>query len=294
MRKTKKIMRLIIPLAAASAIIIGIAEMNDNSNSDNINLYFYNRDQSTITAIEKEISSSDENELYENIAEALIKGPSDKKHTPIMDKSVTVNSISKSGDTLAIDFSENYSDSGLLTTYAVVKTYTQLNGINAVKVSANGKNISTDGYIRGDDINLESDYDSSTGITLYFANNGKTKLVKEYRKININDTHPVEQYIINELLKGPENKDNVKLLSSDTGVLSVETTDGTCYVNFKQDFINKNTSSQNTEQLVIYSIVNSLTERDNITNVQFLIDGKKTDKFGGINISDLFYRNTDI
>lgn len=294
MRKTKKIIRLIILLAVASAVIIGIAEMNDNRDSDNINLYFFNRDKSTITALEKEITSKDENELYTNIADALIKGPSDKKHTAIMDKSVTVKNITKSGNSLAIDFSENYKDSDLLTTYAVVKTYTQLDGITSVKVSADGVDILPDGYIRGDDINLESDYDSATGITLYFADTGKTKLVKEYRKININDTRPVEQYIITELLKGPENKDNAKLLSSDTGVLSVETTDGTCYVNFKQDFINKNTSSQNTENLIIYSIVNSLTERDNIENVQFLIEGKKTDKFGGINISELFYRNTDI
>ncbi len=291
MSKTKKIIWLIILFLAASAIVFGIAKINNNGNTENITLYFFNRDKSALAAAEKEIPSPGSEELYKNIAEALIKGPADKKYNPIMDKTVKLNRIEKNGDRLCIDFSQEYKSAGPLTSYAVIKTYCQLNDISAVKITAGGEDVNAYGYINGDDINLESDDDCATGITLYFADSSKTKLIKEFRKINITDTQPVEQYIINELLKGPKNKGNTKLLSSDTGVLSVETTDGTCYVNFKKDFITKNASSPDTEKLVIYSIVNSLTERDNIANVQFLIDGKKTDKFGGTDISELFYRN---
>ena len=238
MRKTTKILRLIIPFIIASIVIVAIAKFQDYEVSQNINLYFFNRDKSSITAVEREIQSENEDVLYTNIAEMLAKGPSDKNHSPIMDKNVNVNYIKKTEEGLIVDFSSEYASVTPLTTYAVVKTFCQFNDINAVMVTADGKSVNSGGYINGDDIILESDDDSSTGITLYFADASKTKLVSEYRKINITDTRPIEQYIINELLKGPQNKDNAKLLSSDTGVLSVETTDGTCYVNFKQDFIN--------------------------------------------------------
>lgn len=294
MSKTMKILRLIIPFVVASIIIVAIANMRDSDVSRDINLYFFNRDKSTITATKHEIQTESENGLYDDTAELLIKGPSDKKHSPIMDKNVTVNRIRKSDEGLNVDFSSEYDYSNPLTTYAVIKTFCQFNDIGAVLVTVEGKDVLGRGYIKGDDIILESDDDSATGITLYFADASKTKLTAEYRKISITDTRPIEQYIINELLKGPNNKDNVKLLSSDTGVISVETTDGTCYVNFKQDFISKNTSSDEINRLTVYSIVNSLTERGNISNVQFLIDGKKTEKFGNMNISDLFYRNENM
>ena len=48
------------------------------------------------------------------------------------------------------------------------------------------------------------------------------------------------------------------------------------------------------EKMTIYSIVDSLTELDNIQRVQFLMDGKKVDNFGNINIGSMFGRDGSI
>ena len=81
-------------------------------------------------------------------------------------------------------------------------------------------------------------------------------------------------------------------MASDTKVLSVETTDRICYVNFKDGFLEKNAASSGKSKLVVDSVVKSLTGLNNVDSVQFLIDGKKTEKFGDTDISGLFVKET--
>jgi len=291
MRKSKLYMILVLLILAIASVVIVFSSKKTDVNVMNATLYFFNKDGSTIVASDKRIEYEDRNDLFRETISSLINGPDDKKHSPIMDKSVKVNDIRISDKTMILDFSKEYNNDNVLTTYAVIKTMSQFPDIEKVKVTVNGREAIPEGALSGEEINLESDDDVLAGMNLYFADKKKTKLVREYRKINITDTQPIEQYIVNELINGPKNENNSALLSTDTGVISVETTEGTCYVNFKQDFISKNATNSNTEKLIIYSLVNSLTERDHIKNVQLLIEGKKTDRFGNMEISNLFFRD---
>lgn len=294
--RNKKNIFLIILFLLAGCIVFLLAGGDGEKNVREVDLYFHDGSGYAIIPQTVEIKDGEPEELYKEIAEALIKGPSDKKYMPIMNKSVSLNYVSNDDGSLTVDFSEEYKEEDLMTTYAVIKTFSGLVEIKQVRVTADGEDIKNSdgeelGFLRGDAINTVSDNDSATGIRLYFANSEKDALVMEYRTVNITDTQPVEQYIVTELIKGPKTKENARLLAADTEVLSVETTDGTCYVNFKQDFIDKNSASKDMARLIIYSMVNSLTERDNVKNVQFLIDGKKTERFGDMDISELFVRN---
>ena len=84
------------------------------------------------------------------------------------------------------------------------------------------------------------------------------------------------------------------VLSADTSIISAQTTDGTCFVNFTSSFAGRNSGDEKKERLAIYSIVNSLTELKTVQNVQFLVEGKKLSEFGTISISDSFFRNEKI
>ena len=99
--------------------------------------------------------------------------------------------------------------------------------------------------MRNQDINLSTDtYNSETReIALYFPNKDGNKLVMETRTIKVTDQQPLAQYIINELIKGPENKELSVPLSKDTVLLSVETSDNICFVNFKANFTDKNSGT---------------------------------------------------
>lgn len=296
MRYNKKIIWLIMLFLVAGTVLFTFAGRNKTDNVKEIGIYFLSRDSATLKLVTKEILAENNQELYEKIADVLIKGPSGNEYLPVIGKGVKLNSVKNDSGSLIIDFSKEYADADLVSTYAVIKTFARLTEVREVKVTVNGREIEKAGgeplgFVTGDAINTESDDDCATGLRLYFANAKKDALVMEYRKVNITDTKPIEQYIVTELIKGPKGKDHERLLEQSTGILSVETTDGICYVNFKQDFIDKNMASQDKSRLIIYSIVNSLTERDNVKNVQFLIEGKKTEKFGDVNISELFERS---
>lgn len=294
MSRMKKTFILIAVFAVAGAVILGIAGRGGSTDEKNTDIYFLSADKSSLLPESRAVNADNADDLCRAAIDEMIKGPSDKKHAPVIDKNVKLSSIKNNGGKVTVDFSDEYRDAGLLTTYAVVKTLCQLPGISAVCVTCSGKDLFGNGFITGDEINLASDDDCATGIDLYFADADKSKLIKEYRRVNITDKQPVEQYIVAELIKGPKNKNCERLLSADTGILSVETTDGTCYVNFKQDFIAKNSAQDELARLIIYSVVNSLTERDDVNNVQFLVDGKKTASFNGIKFDDLFYRNDSL
>ncbi len=294
--RNKKNIFLIILLLLAGSIVFWMYGGEEKEDPREVDLYFFAKGGYALETKKAEFVAQNNIEFYEKIADALIRGPQDQKLSPIMDKGVSLNYVYNRDGSLTIDFSEEYREEDLMTTYAIIKTFSGLSEVKQVRVTSEGEDIKGSGgnpvgYVRGDEINIVSDNDSATGIRLYFANSKKDALVMEYRTVNITDTQPVEQYIVTELIKGPKIKDNTRLIAADTEVLSVETTDGTCYVNFKQDFIDKNAAAKDEARLIIYSMVNSLTERDNVKNVQFLVEGKKTEKFGDMNISELFVRN---
>ncbi len=299
MGKNRKIIWIIILFLTAATIIFSVVNKESEESVKEISLYFLNRDSMAFGVVTKEVTAETDSDLYRIVGETLLKGPSNKKYMPVAAKDVKIKSITNDDGNLTVDFSREYQGTDIMSTYAVIKTFARLPNVRGVKVTADGEElINSDGtplgFIKDDEINTESDDDCATGMRLYFSNAEKNALVMEYRQINITDTQPIEQYIVAELIKGPKYKNSVKLLAQDTGILSVETTDGICYVNFKQDFIDKNIASADLSRLIIYSIVNSLTERDNVSSVQFLIDGKKTQKFGDMNISELFVRNEDM
>lgn len=289
----KKHIIISVVLVLLGIVIFALAGGNDNSAQKEISLYFLDEAGYTIKPFETEITAVSDTELYEKIAKALIDGPTDKKHLPIMDKEVKLNYINFTDGNLIVDFSKEYPEDNLMCTYAVIKTFSRLASVKNILVTENSKGIKGSdgvelGFVSGDYINTESDEDTATGVRLYFANSDKSELVMEYRKINIVDTKPVEQYVVSELIKGPKIKGNERLLASDTKVLSVETTDRICYVNFKEGFLEKNATSGS--KLVVDSIVKSLTGLNNVDSVQFLIDGKKTEKIGDTDISGLFVK----
>ena len=289
MLRTKKIVLLITVFVLAGIAVFTIANRNSSKDKTNVMLYFLSADKGSISGYEKEFAEEGNEALYMAVAESLIKGPKNKRYTALTDKNTELKSITNENGNLTVDFSGDYGKPELLSTYAIIKTFSQLPDVKAVMVTYKGFDLLGRGFITGDEINLESDNDCAVTVHLYFADEDKQKLVGEYRKISILDTQPIEQYIIAELIKGPKVKGHKRLLPKEADIVSAETTDGTCYVNFKKSF-----SSKELRELMIYSIVNSLTERNGIDCVQLLIDGKKSDNSGTPDISVPLYRNESL
>lgn len=299
--------------AAAVAVITVIAIVSiificrDNVTENmSVDMYFINADATGIVAQPKKIRYGDGNELIQNTLIKLRKGPDSMKLGEIMPRSTQIKNIELRDDRfLTVNFSENFLTNdparNVLNTYAVVKTLCSTGQVSSVRVLVEGKAIrDREGnkleYISASDINLETEeYQSELReVTLYFADETKKKLVRESRTIKITDQQPIEQYIINELIKGTNEKAERSVLSDKTVLVSVNVEDNICYLNFKASFLSDNSGGEDHEALVIYSIVNSLTELQTIGRVQFYMDGKRVKNFGSVNIKDYISRNTQI
>ena len=128
---------------------------------------------------------------------------------------------------------------------------------------------------------------------LYFSNEKGTAL-KEYKLKNVKYGNKTkERYIVEQLIKGPSRKGFVGTLSSQIKILSVVTANSICYVDFDSNFLTER--NQVAPKVVIYSIVNSLSELDKVHKVQISVEGDSGLKYhDDISLAEPFIRNLDL
>ncbi len=86
------------------------------------------------------------NDPYEKILNMLIEGPKNEKLESTIPDGTKVNKVERNGETLTIDFSEEFvknhkggEEEEKLTIRAIVKTMTELTEINQIKIIINGE-----------------------------------------------------------------------------------------------------------------------------------------------------------
>ncbi|OOO00355.1 MAG: hypothetical protein ATN35_07735 [Epulopiscium sp. Nele67-Bin004] len=132
-------------------------------------------------------------------------------------------------------------------------------------------------------------------VVLYFRDEELDLLVAEKREIKINKDVPIEGYIMEELVKGPETEGLIPTLPSGTTINYIETKDNVCQVDLSYDRQAKEVLTDIGEELFVYSIVNSLTEIYKIEKVSFLIDGQRPEGSAGLmDFGVTFERNETI
>jgi len=131
-------------------------------------------------------------------------------------------------------------------------------------------------------------------IKVYYADSQGEYLVPELRTIN---TLGVEEgsnkYIdaLKELVEPPGNDNLIRLVPETTVINSVIVNNKIAELDLSESFMTDRFVSDTADILLIYSIVNTLTEFPEIHAVTFFIDGKKIDIFGQLDIKDPIYRD---
>ncbi len=213
---------------------------------------------------------------------------------------------------LTINFDGNYKGlsgiSEILHRAAIVKTLSQVEGVTYIEFYVNGQPLinsnekpigfmTKDTFI--DNTGGRVKHNQEITMTLYFANkkgNGlvDTRITKVY-----DGTVSMEQMIIEQLIMGPsviQGTTEGTLYPSvpeKTKLIKVTSKDGVCYVNLSAEFLEK--IPDITDEVAIYSVVNSLAEVPNITKVKFTIDGEELKKYReNIPFDGFFERNLDL
>ncbi len=256
-------------------------------------LYYFNKDVTTVSEVPYEVTARKTEERIRECLDMLSKKPSDLElKNPIQDD-VRVNSFVYSEEGIVnIDFDAGYFKSSttedILRRAAVVRTLCQIEGVEGVRFYVEGAEITdlelepvgimtSDMFINNDGKQINT-YEKTT-ITLYFASKDGKKLIRTGENVAYSSNIAMERIVLEQLIKGPLTTGKYyPTLPPEVDILSMTTKDGTCYVNLSDTFLTK--IGNVTDETVLYSIVNSLTELNNINKVQIMIDGETEISFG--------------
>lgn len=166
---------------------------------------------------------------------------------------------------------------------AIVRTLTQLQGVNYVGITVEGEQLydntgklvgwmNADRFIHnnGNEINTYE----LTRVKLYFANESGDALIAAYREKYYSTNTSKERFIVEELISGPSGQipGLYATINPETKIVNVMTKDGICYVNLDEKFL---TMTNNvSKEVAVYSIVNSLVELSSVNKVQILVNGE--------------------
>lgn len=111
-----------------------------------------------------------------------------------------------------------------------------------------------------------------TDVTLYFADSTSGILVKEIRKVDSKELiDSPYRYVLDLLIKGPDTKELSNPIPEGTKVNSLLFEKGIITVDFSEEFTNSSGTNS------IYSIVNTLTEFNEVNGVKITVNGEVKD-----------------
>lgn len=284
--------------------LVGCSSKGDKSGEYQV--YYLNMDMTKVVPEEYDSSGATGDVLIQELLDRLAASPDNSKLRQTIPSNVKVEWFQVSSSCLYINFSDSYKNltptEEVLIRAAIVRTVLQVPGVSLVAFRVNEEPLlNSDGNIVGSMTNdsfVENpgqQINSSvvTNLSLYFANPEGTELVKETREVHYSTNISMEKLVMEQLIEGPKKSGAIATVPSGTKIISISTVDGVCYVNVSDTF--KNQSAVISEEVLLYSIVNSLTELSGITKVQISING---DTKGSVryayNLSKMYERNFDM
>lgn len=274
-------------------------------------IYELNMDETKILSHDFQTSEEDTKKLVELLLEELRAVPKAVDSKAALSMDVIVNGFQISDETITIDFGKNYhnlsNNAEVLSRAAIVKTLTQIKGIQYVLFTINGSALTYDTGVlvgtmtAGQFLDGSSSNEEGTGefvnLTLYFADETGTKLVPINRKVAYSSSVALEKLVVEQLIDGVLEEESAEevysVIDPETKVISVMVSDGTCYVNLDSCFLSQ--TYEASAQVMLYSIVNSLAELKDINKVQLLINGNSDMVFmETMPLSEVYERNLEL
>lgn len=117
-------------------------------------------------------------------------------------------------------------------------------------------------------------------IRVYYPNSDATRLVAEKKKVK---TTAATKYraVVEALLEGPSDSKLTKIFPKDAKVLGVTVSGDTARVDFNRAILDNFNGGSTGEEMLVGSVVNTLTEFPEIKKVQFVVEGRRIDSIKG-------------
>ena len=133
---------------------------------------------------------------------------------------------------------------------------------------------------------VTEEQERQTMISLYYTNIETNTLMPEARRIDVKELleNPYKT-LVELLIKEPKNEKLKTSIPEGTKVNNAVLKNDIVELDLSKEFIENQKGGIDEVSLSIYSIVNTLTELNEVNSVKILIDGKENEKFKDIDFS---------
>ena len=133
----------------------------------------------------------------------------------------------------------------------------------------------------------------TTVVSLYFLQGETNTLIPEARSIDVKElTKEPYMTLMNLLISGPKNEKLVKTIPEETKVNKINIDKNVLTIDLSKEFIENHKGGAEAESKTIYSIVNTMTQLNEVEAIKIVIDGNENSAFkdGAIKFTEAFVR----
>lgn len=132
---------------------------------------------------------------------------------------------------------------------------------------------------------ITEEQERQTIVSLYYINTDTNTLLPEARVIDVKNLleNPYDT-LVRFLMEKPKNDKLKSAIPEDTKINNATLIGDMVLLDLSKEFIQNQEKNNDTINLSIYSIVNTLTELNEVNSVKFLIDGQEVSKIEGTEI----------
>lgn len=278
-------MRRWFSVLAVLILLAGCSRSESEEKTADYFMYYLSLDGNQVVENACEPEASQGEELIQEFAEKFNETPEKEDYQRLMAKDVEIEGWTLEDSTLTLKIRGPYESMSrpreVLVRAGLVRGFTQIPEVERVQITTeDGELKDSSGNVIGpmtresfvENAGKEINNYQYTTLTLYFANETGDKLVSETRFVYYSTSMPLERVVVEQLVKGPLEEGHYAVLSPDTNILSVTTSDNIAYVNFDETFVNGTISVA--QEIPIYALVNSITTNCPVQRVQFSINGE--------------------
>jgi germination protein M len=289
-----------------AVMLAGCAGFTGGQDQEAYYLYYISSGLNQVTSLPYTPEHQDTENMIAEFVAMQQKAPEDEEAVLLLPEGTSIRDWSLDGETLTLNMSSSYAELSpsreILARAGLVRTFTQVSGVSRVRFMINGSpltdssgneigSLTDDSFVENSGQELNT-YQNTT-MRLYFTDKSGTELVPEERTVYYSSNVPLERVVVEELVKGPREEDHYPTLSAETNILSVSIQEGICYVNFDESFTSSVLSVS--DEIPIYSIVNSLSSVCHVNRVQFSINGSTSVVFrDSLRLDQLFEQDPDL
>ena len=245
LRLTALLTVLLLPLVTAGC---GQVE-NSTDGGKKLYVWYLNSEENGLLDQRYRGDASETEELVDEFLNLIRTPPAADDCKPVLADNVEILGTRLKKGILTLDFSKEYlqmtKTREVLARGGIVRTFDQIDGINGVRFSIEGKDaISPAGEIMGvmnddtfvEDAGKKVNAAQHVSINLYFTGEDGTTLKREARSIYYTPSKPLEWAIVERIIAGPKVSGNYPTVPANTQIISVTSDKGVCYVNLNQTF----------------------------------------------------------